>query len=86
MASKESKSCVKQVFLKVKPYASMVLLQISFAAMYVILMAMLKEGMNQSVMFVYRNVVAASVIAPLALFYERYEWEEMLITKCSIFD
>ncbi|PKU68334.1 WAT1-related protein [Dendrobium catenatum] len=62
---------VKQVFKKVRPYAAMVLLQFSIAVMYVILMATLKEGMNQSVMFAYRSAVAATVILPFALWFER---------------
>ncbi|KAI0499040.1 hypothetical protein KFK09_019941 [Dendrobium nobile] len=64
-------SRVKRVFKKVKPYAAMVLLQFSFAVMYVVLMKTLKEGMNQSVMFVYRSAVAAAVIVPFALWFER---------------
>ncbi|XP_020595132.1 WAT1-related protein At1g44800-like [Phalaenopsis equestris] len=63
-------SC-KKALQRVKPYGAMMLVQFSFAVMYVILMVTFKKGMNQSVMFVYRSVVAAAVIAPFALCFER---------------
>ncbi|KAK8940908.1 WAT1-related protein [Platanthera zijinensis] len=64
-------SGIKRILEIVKPYVAMVLLQFSFAVMYVTLLATLKKGMNQSVMFVYRNIIAATVIAPFALWFER---------------
>ncbi|XP_020589881.1 WAT1-related protein At4g08290-like [Phalaenopsis equestris] len=71
MLSKETNGRVKLVLKKMKPYAAMVFLQFSIAVMYVILMATLKEGMNQSVMFAYRSLVATTFIAPFALWFER---------------
>ncbi|PKA52191.1 WAT1-related protein [Apostasia shenzhenica] len=56
---------------KAKPYAAMVFQQFSFAVMYVFLLATLKKGMNQSALFVYRNIIAAAVMLPFALLFER---------------
>ncbi|PKU70778.1 WAT1-related protein [Dendrobium catenatum] len=59
------------MFQKVKPYAAMVFQQFSFAVMSIIFLAIVKDGMSQSVLFVYRNAVAAIFIAPFALYFER---------------
>ncbi|XP_028551803.1 WAT1-related protein At1g44800-like [Dendrobium catenatum] len=56
---------------KMKPYVAMILLQFSYAGMFIISVATLKDGMNQFVLVVYRNIVAAAVIAPFALWFER---------------
>ncbi|KAK8942061.1 WAT1-related protein [Platanthera guangdongensis] len=56
---------------KVKPYAAMILLQLSYAVMYVVLLATLKNGMKQPVLLVYRNSVAALFMIPFALWFER---------------
>ncbi|KAK8931307.1 WAT1-related protein [Platanthera zijinensis] len=56
---------------RVKPYAAMILLQLSYAVMYVVLLATLKNGMNQPVLLVYRNSVAAIFMIPFALWFER---------------
>ncbi|XP_020698655.1 WAT1-related protein At5g07050-like [Dendrobium catenatum] len=61
------------MFQKVKPYAAMVFQQFSFAVMSIIFLAIVKDGMSQSVLFVYRNAVAAIFIAPFALYFERVE-------------
>lgn len=53
-----------------KPYLAMVFLQFGYAGMYVVSIASLKLGMNHFVLVVYRNVVAAAVIAPFALWFE----------------
>ncbi|PKU73412.1 WAT1-related protein [Dendrobium catenatum] len=49
----------------------MILLQVSYAGMFIISVATLRDGMNQFVLVVYRNIVAAAVIAPSALWFER---------------
>ncbi|KAG0503723.1 hypothetical protein HPP92_003795 [Vanilla planifolia] len=56
---------------KVKLYAAMLILQLACAGMYVLSSATLKDGMNQNVLTVYRNVFAAAAIAPFALYFER---------------
>ncbi|XP_039145172.1 WAT1-related protein At1g21890-like [Dioscorea cayenensis subsp. rotundata] len=56
---------------RVKPYLAMILLQVGFAGMYIISLASLKHGMNHYVLVVYRNIIAAAVIAPFALWFER---------------
>ncbi|PKA49991.1 WAT1-related protein [Apostasia shenzhenica] len=61
----------RRVLHKVKPYVAMIVLQLGYAGMYVVSLATLKNGMNQYVLVVYRNVAAAAVIAPLALWFER---------------
>ncbi|KAK1279320.1 WAT1-related protein [Acorus gramineus] len=60
-----------ETFTKVKPYVAMVFLQFGYAGMYIIVMVSLKRGMNHYVLVVYRNAIAAAVIAPFAFFLER---------------
>ncbi|CAD5194078.1 WAT1-related protein At1g21890-like [Musa acuminata AAA Group] len=55
----------------VKPYLAMVFLQFGYSGMYVISVASLKSGMSHYVLVVYRNAVAAAVVAPFALWFER---------------
>lgn len=49
----------------------MVLLQCGAAGMYLISSVILKQGMSRYVLIVYRNAIAALVIAPFALLLER---------------
>lgn len=58
-------------FEKFKPYFLMVLLQFGAAGMYIITLATLNHGMNRYVLIVYRNAIAALVLAPFALVLER---------------
>ncbi|KAK8445196.1 hypothetical protein SEVIR_9G279400v4 [Setaria viridis] len=58
---------------KVKPYMAMVFLQFGFAGMFLISVASLRQGMSHYVLVVYRNAVAAVVMAPFALWFERME-------------
>lgn len=57
---------------KARPYILMVGLQCGAAGMYVISAVTLKQGMSRYVLIVYRNAVAAAVIAPFAFFLERF--------------
>ncbi|RWW54903.1 hypothetical protein BHE74_00038489 [Ensete ventricosum] len=50
-----------------KPYLAMVFLQVGYSGMYVVSVASLKRGMSHYVLVVYRNAVAAVVVAPFAL-------------------
>ncbi|EHA8588542.1 putative WAT1-related protein [Cocos nucifera] len=49
----------------------MVFLQFGYAGMYLISVATLKQGMSHYVLVVYRNAIAAVVIFPFALWFER---------------
>jgi hypothetical protein len=56
---------------KVMPYLAMVFLQFGFAGLFLISVASLRQGMSHYVLVVYRNAVAAVVMAPFALWFER---------------
>lgn len=56
---------------KAKHYFLMVCLQIGSTVMYIISMANLNHGMNCYILIVYRNNIAALVLAPFALLLER---------------
>lgn len=58
-------------FSKAKPFLLMVFLQFGSAGMYIISMVTLNQGMNRYVLVVYRNAIAAIVLAPFALVLER---------------
>lgn len=49
----------------------MIFLQFGSAGMFIISMATLNQGMNRYVPIVYRNYIAAFVLAPFALVLER---------------
>ncbi|XP_047342095.1 WAT1-related protein At4g08290-like [Impatiens glandulifera] len=53
------------------PYLLMVGLQCGAAGMYIISDVTLKQGMSRYVLIVYRNAIAAIVLAPFAFFLER---------------
>ncbi|PKA56095.1 WAT1-related protein [Apostasia shenzhenica] len=61
----------RKVLQKVKPYVALVLIQFGFGTMYVITEATLKRGVNHYVLVVYRNAIAAAVMAPFAIWFER---------------
>ncbi|TXG52961.1 hypothetical protein EZV62_022130 [Acer yangbiense] len=69
--NKNNSSKCMAVFEKLKPYVLMVFLQFGAAGMYIISMETLNHGMNQYVLIVYRNAIAALVLAPFALLIER---------------
>lgn len=60
------------MFDKVKPYLLMVGLQFGSAGMYIISKETLNHGMSRYVLIVYRNAIAALVLAPFALVLERF--------------
>ncbi|KAG2549773.1 hypothetical protein PVAP13_9KG261700 [Panicum virgatum] len=64
---------------KVMPYMAMVFLQFGFAGMFLISVASLRQGMSHYVLVVYRNAVAAVVMAPFALWFERKTRPKMTI-------
>ncbi|XP_074566571.1 WAT1-related protein At1g21890-like [Curcuma longa] len=55
----------------VRPYLTMIFLQFGYAGMYIVSVASLKRGMSHYVLVVYRNAVAAVIIGPFALWFER---------------
>jgi hypothetical protein len=56
---------------KLRPYLLMIFLQFGAAGTYIVIMATLNQGQNRYVVIVYRNLVAALVLAPFALIFER---------------
>lgn len=62
---------IGKVFNEIKPFISMILLQVGFAGMYVVAVASLKKGMNHFILVVYRNIFATLFMAPFALYFER---------------
>uniref|UniRef100_A0A7N0UMC8 WAT1-related protein n=1 Tax=Kalanchoe fedtschenkoi TaxID=63787 RepID=A0A7N0UMC8_KALFE len=67
----DAHSCLSSCFGKAKPYLLMVGLQFGAAGMYIITMITLNQGMSRYVLIAYRNSVAALVLAPFALLFER---------------
>lgn len=65
------KERVAEVFRGAKPYVLMVALQLGSAGMYIISTVSLNHGMSRYVLIVYRNAIAALVLAPFAFFLER---------------
>ncbi|PON76356.1 Plant-drug/metabolite exporter [Trema orientale] len=64
-------SSSREIFHRIKPYLLMVALQFGAAGTYITSMATLSHGMNRYVLIVYRNAIAALVLAPFALIFER---------------
>ncbi|KAJ8501219.1 hypothetical protein OPV22_011771 [Ensete ventricosum] len=62
---------VGEVWRSVRPYLAMVFLQFGYAGMYVVSVVSLKQGMSHYVLVVYRNAIAAVVVGPFALWFER---------------
>ncbi|XP_010544709.1 PREDICTED: WAT1-related protein At4g08290 isoform X1 [Tarenaya hassleriana] len=71
---------LSEIFEKWKPYVLMICLQFGGAGMYIILMATLSRGQNRYVLIFYRNAVAALVLSPFALFFERKVRPKMTFT------
>ncbi|PON91448.1 Plant-drug/metabolite exporter [Trema orientale] len=65
-----TKSLAQKVKL-VKPFIGIITLQFGYGGMVIISKFALNKGMNQHVLVVYRNVVAAAVIAPFAIILDR---------------
>ncbi|KAK8552268.1 hypothetical protein V6N12_040874 [Hibiscus sabdariffa] len=60
------------VMNKLKPYLAIISLQFGFAGMYILSTISLKHGMSNFILATYRHVVATIVIAPFAIFLERF--------------
>ncbi|EXB44370.1 Auxin-induced protein 5NG4 [Morus notabilis] len=60
-----------KVFNRAKPYVLMVGLQFGAAGTYIVSMATLSHGMSRYVLIVYRNAIAALVLAPFAFVFDR---------------
>ncbi|XP_076922647.1 WAT1-related protein At2g39510-like [Bidens hawaiensis] len=58
-------------FEKLKPYLYVIFLQFGNAGLVIIAKAALNHGMNHYTFATYRNLIAALVMAPFALFFER---------------
>ncbi|KAJ4753216.1 WAT1-related protein [Rhynchospora pubera] len=62
---------VGKVLNDIKPFISMILLQVGFAGMYVVAVASMKKGLSHYILVVYRNIFATLFMAPFALYFER---------------
>ncbi|XP_056850110.1 WAT1-related protein At4g08290 [Raphanus sativus] len=62
---------VSTIIKNFRPFLLMVFLQFGAAGTYIVIMATLNQGQNRYVLIVYRNAVAALVLAPFAIFFER---------------
>lgn len=56
-----------------KPYFAMISLQFGYAGMNIITKVSLNRGMSHYVLVVYRHAFATAVIAPFAIFLERFD-------------
>ncbi|XP_050364839.1 WAT1-related protein At4g08290 [Argentina anserina] len=65
---------------KAKPYVLTIGLQFGSAGMYIISTVTLNHGMNRYVLIVYRNAIAALVLAPFALVLERKTRPKMTLS------
>ncbi|KAG8088240.1 hypothetical protein GUJ93_ZPchr0010g8579 [Zizania palustris] len=65
---------------KAMPYMAMIFLQFGFAGLFLISVASLRQGMSHYVLVVYRNAVAAVVMAPFALWFERKTRPKMTLS------
>ncbi|KAK7275669.1 hypothetical protein RIF29_16790 [Crotalaria pallida] len=63
--------CGGKMLIMAKPYLLSIGLQFGMAGTYIISMATLNHGMNRYVFIVYRNAIAAIILAPFALMFER---------------
>ncbi|CAL9059112.1 unnamed protein product, partial [Musa banksii] len=72
MNSEKRMGIIGEAWRSVKPYLVMVFLQLGYAGMFVVSVASLKRGMSHYVLVVYRNAVAAAVVAPFALWFEGF--------------
>jgi hypothetical protein len=64
--------------------AGMVLVQVFTVVTMVMSKVALNAGMHPLVLLVYRNLVAAAAVAPLALVFERYERTRKWIFAASV--
>ncbi|CAF2043423.1 hypothetical protein BRARA_I02481 [Brassica rapa] len=62
---------VSTIIKNFRPFLLMIFLQFGGAGTYIVIMATLNQGQNRYVLIVYRNAVAALVLAPFAIFFER---------------
>ncbi|XP_031115822.1 WAT1-related protein At2g39510-like [Ipomoea triloba] len=63
-----------------KPYLAVIFLQFGFAGMAIIAKSALNKGMSHYTFAAYRNLIAAVVIAPFAIFFERKVRPKMTIS------
>ena len=62
----------QRLFERAKPFLAVVFLQFGFAGMDVLSKAALNQGMSNYVLVVYRHAVATAIIAPFAVFLDKY--------------
>lgn len=70
--NKAPKACAFRVFRRFKPHLLMILVQMSYTALYFITEAAFNSGLNPHVYVTYRHIVGGLVMFPIAYFTERY--------------
>jgi len=71
--------CFSSFLESSKPYFAMISLQFGYAGMNIITKVSLNRGMSHYVLVVYRHAFATAVIAPFAFFFERCEYEAVVL-------
>ncbi|XP_044491252.1 WAT1-related protein At4g08300-like [Mangifera indica] len=69
--NKAPKACAFRVFRRFKPHLLMILVQMSYTALYFITEAAFNSGLNPHVYVTYRHIVGGLVMFPIAYFTER---------------
>jgi len=62
-----------------KPYLMVTIIQVIYTIMFLISKAVFNGGMNTFVFVFYRQAFATIFLAPLAFFFERYIYANILI-------
>lgn len=68
----EARHCSLRVWRRVKPFVFVIAIQVGVAIMTIILKFALNDGMSTFTFVVYRHLLAAIVLAPFALLFERF--------------
>lgn len=68
----ENQQTQQSLFGRAKPVLAVVSLQCGYAVMDILSKAAMNKGMSNYVFVVYRHAVAFLVIAPFALYFEKY--------------
>ncbi|KAL5569136.1 hypothetical protein UlMin_025711 [Ulmus minor] len=66
-----AKSSIAEILKPAKPFLAVILMQFGYAGLSIITKVALNHGMSQHVLVVYRHAIAAIVMAPFALLFER---------------
>lgn len=73
-----------QLYNKVKPYFLVIIMQFGYAGMSIIGKFALNKGMSEHVFIAYQHAIAAVVIAPFAVIFDRSPSPPILLL-CTCF-